>query len=141
MLPYAAHEHRLSVFSSVGIWVWEYVSKVNDYLLILFFRRMSGLLTMFCMPFIGFFRRLYLNITVGNPKISVVIPVYNAESTIKRCVGSVLPQTFINFECMLIDDGISDKSVEICDEYAAKDSGIRVFYKGNGGVGSRDIFA
>ena len=70
---------------------------------------------------------------MSNPKISVIIPVYNAESTLRRCVDSVLAQTFTDFECLLINDGSKDKSGEICDEYAARDSRIRVFHKENGG--------
>lgn len=71
-----------------------------------------------------------------SPKISVIVPVYNAESTIRRCVDSILAQTFTDFECLLIDDGSKDKSGEICDEYAGKDSRVRVFHKENGGVSS-----
>ena len=70
---------------------------------------------------------------MSNPKISVIIPVYNAESTLRRCVDSVLAQTFTDFECLLINDGSKDRSGEICDEYAARDSRIRVFHKENGG--------
>ena len=73
---------------------------------------------------------------MSNPKISVIIPVYNAESTLRRCVDSVLAQTFTDFECLLINDGSKDKSGEICDEYARKDSRVRVFHKENGGVSS-----
>ena len=73
---------------------------------------------------------------MSNPKISVIIPVYNAESTLRRCVDSVLAQTFPDFECLLINDGSEDKSGEICDEYAIRDSRVRVFHKGNGGVSS-----
>ena len=73
---------------------------------------------------------------MSNPKISVIIPVYNAESTLRRCVDSVLAQTYTDFECLLIDDGSTDKSGEMCDEYAAKDSRVRVFHKENGGVSS-----
>ena len=73
---------------------------------------------------------------MNNPKISVIIPVYNAEATLRRCVDSVLSQTFTDYECLLIDDGSKDKSWEICDEYAAKDSRVRVFHKENGGVSS-----
>ena len=53
---------------------------------------------------------------MSNPKISVIIPVYNAESTLRRCVDSVLAQTFTDFECLLINDGSKDKSGEICEE-------------------------
>ncbi|MCI6329049.1 MAG: glycosyltransferase [Bacteroidales bacterium] len=70
---------------------------------------------------------------MSNPKISVIIPVYNAESTLRRCVDSVLAQTFTDFECLLINDGSKDKSGEICDEYATRDSRIRVFHQENSG--------
>ena len=70
---------------------------------------------------------------MSNPKISVIIPVYNAELTLRRCVDSVLAQTFTDFECLLINDGSKDKSGAICDEYAARDSRIRAFHKENGG--------
>lgn len=73
---------------------------------------------------------------MSNPKISVIVPVYNAESTIRRCVDSILAQTFTDFECLLIDDGSKDRSGAICDEYAEKDSRVRAFHKENGGVSS-----
>lgn len=68
------------------------------------------------------------------PKISVIVPVYKAEKYLHKCVDSLLAQTFTDFEILLIDDGSPDKSGEICDEYAEKDSRIRVFHKENGGV-------
>ena len=64
---------------------------------------------------------------MSNPAISVIVPVYNAETTICRCVDSVLSQTFTDFECLPINDGSKDRSGEICDEYAARDSCIRGF--------------
>lgn len=70
------------------------------------------------------------------PKISVIVPVYKAEKYLHRCVDSILAQTFQDFEVILIDDGSPDKSGEICDEYAKKDSRVRVFHKENGGVSS-----
>lgn len=70
------------------------------------------------------------------PKISVIVPVYNAEKYLHRCIDSILSQTFTDFELLLIDDGSKDKSGAICDEYAAKDSRVRVFHKENGGVSS-----
>ena len=70
------------------------------------------------------------------PKISVIIPVYNAEKYLYRCIDSVLVQTFTNWELLLIDDGSKDSSGVICDEYAAKDARVRVFHKENGGVSS-----
>lgn len=71
-----------------------------------------------------------------NPRISVIVPVYNTEKYLSECVDSILAQTFTGFELLLIDDGSSDNSGAICDEYAVKDSRIRVFHKLNGGVSS-----
>ena len=71
-----------------------------------------------------------------NPKISVIVPVYKAEKYLHRCVDSILAQTFTDFEVLLIDDGSPDRSGDICDEYAKKDSRVRVFHKENGGVSS-----
>ena len=68
--------------------------------------------------------------------ISVIVPVYNTEKYLHRCVDSILAQTFTDFELLLIDDGSTDKSGAICDEYAQKDSRVRVFHKENGGVSS-----
>lgn len=70
------------------------------------------------------------------PLISVIVPVYNSEDTLNRCVDSILNQTFHDWELLLIDDGSTDKSGEICDEYIATDSRIKVFHKENGGVSS-----
>ena len=68
--------------------------------------------------------------------ISVIIPVYNAEPYLKRCIDSVLSQSWGSFELLLVDDGSSDNSGKICDEYANKDARIKVFHKENGGVSS-----
>ncbi len=70
------------------------------------------------------------------PIISVIIPVYNAEKTIRECVDSILSQNYSNFELILVDDGSIDESANICDNYAEKDNRIRVFHKQNGGVSS-----
>lgn len=70
------------------------------------------------------------------PKISVIVPVYNTEKYLHRCIDSILAQTYTDFELLLIDDGSKDNSGAICDEYAAKDSRVRVFHKENGGVSS-----
>lgn len=69
-------------------------------------------------------------------KISVIVPVYNAEKYLHRCVDSILAQTFTDFEVLLINDGSTDQSPAICDEYAAIDSRVRVFHEENGGVSS-----
>ena len=65
--------------------------------------------------------------------ISVIIPVYNVESYLRECLDSVLAQTFTDFELLLIDDGSPDGSGGICDEYARRDSRVRVFHQKNAG--------
>lgn len=69
-----------------------------------------------------------------SPKISIICPVYQAKAYLDRCVKSILKQTFTHFELLLIDDGSSDGSALLCDEYARKDSRVWVFHKANGGV-------
>lgn len=68
------------------------------------------------------------------PKISVVVPIYNAEKFLHSCVDSILSQTFKDFELLLVDDGSPDNSGAICDEYAKTDSRIRVFHIPNSGA-------
>lgn len=68
--------------------------------------------------------------------ISIITPVYNAEQYLHRCIDSILAQSYTDFELLLIDDGSKDASGAICDEYAAKDTRVRVFHKENGGVSS-----
>lgn len=70
------------------------------------------------------------------PKVSVIVPVYNAERFLARCVDSILSQTFKDFELILVDDGSPDRSCFICDEYARLDSRVHVIHKKNGGVSS-----
>lgn len=70
------------------------------------------------------------------PEISIIVPVYKTEEYLPRCIDSILAQTFTDFELLLIDDGSPDNCGKICDEYAEKDSRIRVFHKENGGVSS-----
>lgn len=69
-------------------------------------------------------------------KVSVVIPVYNVEEYLCRCVDSVLAQTLSDLEIILVDDGSPDQSPAICDEYAQADARIRVIHKTNGGLAS-----
>lgn len=69
-----------------------------------------------------------------NPAVSIIVPVYNAESTLHRCIESILRQSCTDFELLLVNDGSRDSSGAICNEYAAKDTRIRVFHKENGGV-------
>lgn len=66
--------------------------------------------------------------------VSIIIPVYNAEKTLRRCIESVINQEFTDWELLLVNDGSKDLSGQICDEYAAKDHRIKVFHKENSGV-------
>lgn len=70
------------------------------------------------------------------PQISVIVPIYNSDKYLRRCIDSILAQTYTNFELLLINDGSFDKSAAICDEYELRDSRVRVFHKENGGVSS-----
>lgn len=75
-----------------------------------------------------------------NIQISIIIPIYNVEKYIRKCVDSILNQSFKSFELILIDDGSDDKSGEICDEYSKCDSRVRVIHKENtGSANSRNI--
>lgn len=68
------------------------------------------------------------------PKFSVIIPIYNVEKYIRKCIDSVLNQAYTDVEVILVDDGSPDRCPEICDEYAKKDSRVRVIHKPNGGL-------
>lgn len=69
-----------------------------------------------------------------NPKVSIIVPIYNVEEYLSNCIQSILNQTFKNFELILINDGSTDKSLDICMEYKNLDSRIVVIDKKNGGV-------
>lgn len=71
---------------------------------------------------------------MGKPVISAIVPVYQAEPYIRKCIDSILNQSFGDFELILVDDGSPDACGSICDEYAQKDRRIRVIHKPNGGV-------
>ena len=83
---------------------------------------------------------MFMNKNVFNtaviPTISIVVPVYKVEPYLRRCVDSILAQTFKDFELILVDDGSPDNSGIICDEYAQKDTRVRIIHKENGGVSS-----
>lgn len=70
------------------------------------------------------------------PLISVIVPVYNVEEYLPKCIDSIINQTYRNLEIILVDDGSPDNSPKICDEYAKKDKRIKVIHKKNGGVSS-----
>lgn len=69
-----------------------------------------------------------------NDLISVIVPVYNGEKYIELCISSILKQTYENFELILINDGSQDRSLELCQGFAAKDGRIKVFSRENGGL-------
>ena len=66
--------------------------------------------------------------------ISVIVPIYNVEKYLRRCVDSIIAQTYSNLEIILVDDGSPDNCPAICDEYAKKDSRVRVIHQKNGGL-------
>ena len=68
------------------------------------------------------------------PELSVIVPVYNAEKYLHKCVDSILSQTYRDFELLLVDDGSPDQCGTICDAYAAQDPRVKVIHKPNGGV-------
>ena len=69
-------------------------------------------------------------------QISIIVPVYNVENVLRRCLNSILEQTYLDFELILVDDGSKDLSGSICDKYADKDNRIIVIHKENGGLSS-----
>ena len=68
--------------------------------------------------------------------VSVIVPVYNAQDTIKKCISSLINQQYTNIEILLVDDGSTDNSLFICQQLQLKDSRIRIIEKLNGGVSS-----
>lgn len=68
------------------------------------------------------------------PKVSVIVPAYNAEMYLERCLNSIAAQTMPDFECIIVDDGSKDRTGEIADDFAKKDSRFRVVHQENGGV-------
>lgn len=71
---------------------------------------------------------------MGETQVSIIIPVYNVEPYLRQCLDSVLGQTFTNFEVVLVNDGSTDNSGFICQEYARLDSRFKYFENENGGV-------
>lgn len=72
---------------------------------------------------------------VNQPLVSVVVPIYNVEKYLNRCIESIVNQTYFNLEIILVDDGSPDKCPVMCDEWAMKDSRIKVIHKENAGLG------
>jgi glycosyltransferase involved in cell wall biosynthesis len=71
---------------------------------------------------------------MNQPLVSVIVPCYNVEQYLPKCIDSILYQTYKNLEVWLVDDGSPDKCGAICDEYAKKDARIKVIHKKNGGL-------
>lgn len=69
------------------------------------------------------------------PKLSIIVPVYNAENYLDRCVNSIMNQTFKDFELILVDDGSTDASGKMCDDYADQNFNIKVIHQYNKGIG------
>lgn len=72
--------------------------------------------------------------------ISIIVPVYNTEKYLVRCLESIARQTYKDFECIVVDDGSKDESLSVAREYESKDNRFRVYYKDNGGVSSARNF-
>lgn len=70
------------------------------------------------------------------PKISVILPVYNVDEYLSKCLDSILAQTFVDFEVILVNDGSTDNSANICEEYVLKDSRVHAYHQNNSGVSS-----
>jgi glycosyltransferase involved in cell wall biosynthesis len=69
-------------------------------------------------------------------KLSIIVPVYNTSKFLEKCIQSILDQSYRDYELLLVDDGSTDHSGDICDQFAAKDARVKVFHKSNGGVDS-----
>ena len=77
---------------------------------------------------------MYKNIT--NEQVSIIVPIFNCQLYLKRCIESILNQTYKNLEIILIDDGSTDNSLQVCQSYQALDKRVKVLHKQNGGVSS-----
>ncbi|MDO4707928.1 MAG: glycosyltransferase family 2 protein [Porphyromonadaceae bacterium] len=77
-----------------------------------------------------------MSVTPENGLISVIVPVYNVEKFLPRCLDSIINQTYPHLEIILVDDGSIDSSGDICDQYADRDNRIKVYHKINGGLSS-----
>ena len=75
------------------------------------------------------------------PFFSVIVPAYNNEQDLRKCIESILTQSYTDFELIIVDDGSTDTTPEICDHFAERDSRVHVIHKVNGGVAAaREIY-
>jgi glycosyltransferase involved in cell wall biosynthesis len=81
-----------------------------------------------------------MSLTVNNQKVSIIIPVYNSENYIKQCINSIITQSYKELEVIVVDDGSTDRSADICDQLSAFDSRIKVFHRSNEGAASARNF-
>lgn len=77
---------------------------------------------------------------IKNKLISIIVPIYNVENYLQECLESILKQTYKNFEVLLVDDGSTDNSANICKLYVEKDKRFKYFFKENGGLSSARNF-
>ena len=70
----------------------------------------------------------------GAPLLSIIVPVYNTQEYLQQCISSLVEQTYQNIEIILVDDGSTDESGTICDEYTQKDSRVQVIHQENNGT-------
>lgn len=70
--------------------------------------------------------------------VSIIVPAYNAEDYLEECLNSIVDQTYKKLEIIVVDDGSTDRSTEICDEYSIRDSRVRVLHQKNAGVAAKD---
>lgn len=77
---------------------------------------------------------LGVNYLIGKILVSIIVPVYNVESCLIKCINSILNQTYKNLEIILVNDGSTDSSGEICEQYSKIDNRIKVIHKENGGL-------
>ena len=73
---------------------------------------------------------------IMNSLVSVIVPIYNVEKYLERCISSILEQSYNNIEVILVDDGSNDGCPTICDEFKRKDARVKVVHKPNGGLSS-----
>jgi len=75
-----------------------------------------------------------INMPSANPLISIIVPVFNVQKSLNRCIESLIAQTYTMLEIILVDDGSTDGSGQLCDDWLTRDSRVKVIHKSNGGL-------